>query len=294
MSDPKSFTLKKLPPDTEVLRRAFRVCSAVFPSVSETVFRTNFLESHGESFLVGAHDGDEIVAVNGFIGHDVLVAGKASTAYQSCWSATDPRFTGRGLFRSIIEFAIAELRGKAAFMFGFPNAVSEPIFLSKLGFQRTAMRRAVLSTRGPASLLQQQFRSSIIEDMLSNHDIVRFDTVSNFRWKSAERGDVVSVEHYGNQLWGKTQKRTIFGRSVTGMIAGGLEINRPQLIGHLLRQARRDLGVSFVRFLAAEGSIVATAARIPLTSRSEPFIHRVIDGPERMRFDAHVGLKDAY
>lgn len=258
---------------------------------------SNLRESSPNSICLGAFVDGELAAVNAFMAHEVLIDGERSNAYQSGWSATLPTHQGKGLFRSIINEAKRVLADEGApFIFGFPNMVSEPIFLKKLGFLRTPMRRVLLPT-SPAWVSRLIVDNAAYYRNLATPEIVRFNQYQNMRWKRAEHPGLAVVEDYTNLLWGTVAERRVplLGERRV-LLAGGCELNKPQLIGQLLARARREHGVELVRLVVAEQSMLASASRWTLAGdRTEPLIHFPLRPlPQGVRFDAHVGLKDAY
>jgi hypothetical protein len=283
--------------DRQVVENIKCIATSAGFSFSPEKLVSNLRDSSPKSVCLGAFVEGELAAINAFMAHEVLIDGRRYDAYQSGWSATLPEHQGKGLFRRIIGEAKRYLGEIGApFIFGFPNSVSEPIFLKKLDFKRTPMCRVLLPTR--PRLVQRlivDFESYFRN--LADPRIVRFNQYQNMLWKRTEHESIAVVEDYTNFLWGKVVDRKvpmIGTRKV--LLAGGCELNKPQLLGQLLARTRREHGVEVVRFVVSDGSMLASASRFVLGGeKTEPLIHfELRDLPENMRFDAHVGLKDAY
>lgn len=283
--------------DEATVLAVFNVCSSVFPGITLEKLRSNWLHSSPHSTFFGVREGGALVAVNGFLAHTILQDGVRATAYQSCWSATLPSHRGRGHFTGIIEHAKQALRGRAAYLCGFPNHVSEPIFTGRLGFRRYAMARVVQMTRGPASVLQAQLDVGRYFDAVGSTQLVKFDQRDCAAWKRHEHAELVELEHNTNFLWGRLARRKLAGFSVSTLLVGGCEINKPHLMGRLLQVAHQRCGATLVRFVCTRDALLPAASRLLVgAARTEPFIAFGVDAPldEATRFDAHSGLKDVF
>ncbi|MFY2763017.1 GNAT family N-acetyltransferase [Arenimonas sp. MALMAid1274] len=291
------FEIREMPRTEAEVLQVFDVCRSAFPNIHLDRFRSNWLSSSDLSTFFGAYSEGRLVAVNGFIAHRILLDGCRRQAFQSCWSATAPDFRGKGLFTKIINHAKGALAGRAAFIFGFPNHLSGPIFTGKLGFQEVAMARAVFATRGPRAMLQQQLACGRYQDALSSSSLVKFDQYENAAWKRQEYGPaLIEFEHNTNYMWGTVATRNVGGAEVKVLLVGGCEINKPRLFGELMRAVGRKGGISLARIVCSRKSLLATSARFVLSgSRTEPFIHFPVDvATDRLQFDAYTGLKDVY
>lgn len=275
----------------------FDVCRSSFPDISIDRLRSNWFHSHPETTFYGAFAGERLVAVNGFIAHSILVRGSRSVARQSCWSATRPDFRGKGLFSRLIEHAKHALRGRSAFIFGFPNAVSGPILTGKLGFSEIGMTRVVYLARAPAALLRYQIDSNKCFEGLMAPNLVRFDQYECAAWKKHEHGPaLLEIEHNTNYVWGVVATRKFAGTSMRTFLAGGCELNKPQLSGHLLQCIARASGASLIRFVVARTGLLPSCSRWTLAGdRTEPFVYHPVDMlTEDLTFDTHSGLKDVF
>lgn len=103
---------------------------------SDKLEKSTKTNSPKESLYLAAIHGDEIIGFNAFISHDLIFNGSKINAYQSCWTATSNAHRGKKIFQNLINTAKETLRSRdAAFIFGFPNANSQPLFTKKLGFR---------------------------------------------------------------------------------------------------------------------------------------------------------------
>jgi hypothetical protein len=287
----------ELPRDEATLQAVYGVCVSVFPGITLEKLRSNWWLSNPRSTFFGIHEGGALVAVNGFLAHTILQGGVRGTAYQSCWSATLPGHRGRGHFSRIIEHAKQALRGRAAFLCGFPNSVSGPIFTGRLGFRRYPMARVVALARGPARILQAQLDVDRYYRAVDADHMVKFDQRECAGWKSHEHPSLVEVEHNTNFLWGKLATRRLAGLPVHTLLVGGCEINKPHLFGRLLQVTRERTGASMLRFVGTRDGVVSSSAPLVLDAKkTEPFIALGLDTAlrEETHFDVHTGLKDVF
>ena len=100
----------------------------------------NWLRKHygnpasAEPKLFGAFDGEKLVGINGFLEMNYAYGNVKFRVVQSCDTAVDPDYRGRGIFTKLIRSAEAEFRDQGYdAMIGFPNFNSHPGFL-KMGW----------------------------------------------------------------------------------------------------------------------------------------------------------------
>jgi len=102
----------------------------------DRLIRNTTTNSKRTSIYLGALLNNELIGFNAFISHDFLLNGIEISCFQSCWTATSDKHRGKKIFQNIINSAKETLQQKgAAFIFGFPNDNSYPIFIQKLGFR---------------------------------------------------------------------------------------------------------------------------------------------------------------
>ncbi len=291
-----NFEIREIPREEPHIQDTFDLCRSAFPGIKIDKLRSNWIGSNTSSMFLGAYAGNRLAGANGFIAHPTMLRGQPGVAYQSCWSATHPDFRGNGLFSAIIEHAKKTLRGRATMICGFPNSVSGPIFTGKLGFSEVPMVRNVMVARGPERMLQAQIDVERCYQQLAKADLVRFDQYMVAEWKRKELGLISVVEHNTNLLWGFVGTRNMAGIRTKVFIAGGIEINKPQLFGRLLQQTSRASGAALIRFVSVRGSVLSEAARWTQPGdQTEPFIFFPLDVDGRdLVFDAHTGMKDVF
>lgn len=287
--------------DADTWRRVNELMHLAFGEFDASLQRHILKDSHPQSLVLGIYSGGELMAVNGFVAHSVHRDGVAGLAFQSCMSATHPSFGGRGAFTSIIDSAkqyLADAGG--AFIFGYPNGVSGPIFLNRLGFQKCPLEVAYVSkwTLGKTRLAGIDGRS-LSEGLASRAtETVLFDARATCRWKQGAGlgNEYVEATHLTNYVFGKVAHRRVGPLRVRVVHLGGYEINKPQVFASLLGSLAQQAGASVVRLLAPAGTPLLQAAwRARETEATEPLIVYPLNwevAPGDV--DAWVGLKDVF
>lgn len=243
----------------------------------------------------GIHDKDRLVAFNAFTGHAVHRSGHTGIAYQSCMSATHKEYGGRGYFSKIINHAQDDLKARgAAFIFGFPNHNSGPIFVKKLGFTLSE-NRPCLFLRTPLRLLGQ-LNSTLLLEGLARDTSITFDMRETAAWKSGEDDSFFEMDDLTNYVFGKVQRKTVKGVALKLMVIGGYEINKPHQMGNLITKAMRQVGAHFARANANGNGPLARASRLRRsTTMTEPTIAYPLNWDvEARHVEACGGLKDVY
>lgn len=286
--------------DPRILEDCLRVQKSAFPDVDPSIIRDILFQAHPETVLLGRYDEDRLIGLNGFLAHSVCRDGEVSTAYQSCISATDSEFRGRGVFTDIINAAKVLLKERGgAFIFGYPNANSGPIFAHKLGFHTTPM--ATIDIPGPmiGTLCDLYFDIEELCRLSSRLErCVNFDARETADWKRKRYGDaLVTCEHYTNYLFGRMERRRAGPLDIRILKVGGYEINKPPLFRKLLEKARAQTGAHLIRISTPVTSQLASAARIggAPSDSTEPLITWPLNWETSdMLVEAWIGLKDVY
>lgn len=80
-------------------------------------------------------DQDEIVASYSLSPLKIVFNGRKHLAALSMTTMTHPRYQGLGLFSKLANELYSSLSNRYTLVYGFPNAASHPIFVSRLGWQ---------------------------------------------------------------------------------------------------------------------------------------------------------------
>ncbi|MFK7941668.1 MAG: GNAT family N-acetyltransferase [Paracoccaceae bacterium] len=243
----------------------------------------------------GIHDEGHLVAFNAFMGHSAHRAGQTGIAYQSCMSATHKEHGGRGYFSKIIRHAQEDLKAcGGAFIFGFPNHNSGPIFVKKLGFT-LAENRPCFFLRSPVGLLGQPNGTVLLQELVHNRSVT-FDMREAAAWKSAKDDSFFEMDHLTNYVFGKVQCKTIKGVPVRLMVIGGYEINKPHQAGRLIGKAMRQVDARIARTNANVHGPLARSCRLRRSvAMTEPTIAYPLNWDvEAQHVEACGGIKDVY
>ena len=131
------------------------VCSQALgwtnPEFDEALFRWKHLQNgFGASLLLVAVEAEEILAVRPFMRWRFASETETVTAARAVDTATRPDAQGRGLFRTLTEAGITELRAQdVGFIFNTPNAKSLSGYL-KMGWEQNGSVRLGYRMRSPA------------------------------------------------------------------------------------------------------------------------------------------------
>lgn len=123
------------------------------PAFDEAVFRWKHLRNaFGRSLMLVAEDSTGIVAVRAFMRWRFRHGDTVLTAARPVDTATRPAARGQGLFRSLTEAGIAQLRDEGVgVVFNTPNAQSKPGYL-KMGWEEVGRIPFGVRFRSPAVL----------------------------------------------------------------------------------------------------------------------------------------------
>lgn len=191
----------------------------------EKCTRTN--SSNGSLYLAATQD-DEIIGFNAFISHDLFLNGSQINCYQSCWTATSNAHRGKKIFQNLINAAKESLLSRgAAFIFGFPNANSQPIFTQKLGFKEIpSLKWQVPNIKMIRDLHINVPRSS---DLAAEKDSIIQNDRQLIELKTKQyREDLLVAEFNESLIWGVPRETKKFGMSLRYLDIGGFYISDPK------------------------------------------------------------------
>ena len=198
-----------------------------FGEFSEALLKHIVDESEQGFVGYGIFDSRELVAVNCFVAHPVSHCGVTGVAYQSCMSATRSDQKGKGSFSKIINFAKDDLYKKGgAFIFGFPNINSGPIFVKRLGFSISENRSSIFLA-SPIGLVGASNQNKLCRELTSDQ-LVTFDVRSTAAWKEgSEKGSFFEYERLTNYLFGRVVSVNKASIRYDMLVVGGIEVNKP-------------------------------------------------------------------
>lgn len=250
--------------------------------------------SHPETTYFGVWIEGQLAAYNGFVAHPIMFCSQRGLAFQSCNSATDPQYRGRGLFQSLIEHAKIVLAEKGEFIIGFPNEQSGPIFRRRLGFEFVPLVRVLAPCNRIAKIL---FDKARYEARISCPETITFDQRTCASWKRRIRPEqILEFEQVQNYVWGFTsRKRVPLLGEVNLFEIGGCEIQNGDTVGKLFEILGEKAGATFARAVCSRNGAMAHANTWKMSgARTEPLIWYGLRKKETPQFEAYTGIKDVF
>lgn len=233
----KPFDLKELNFEEQVIALQTKAYNRFFANGS-IISNTDNLQWSGQKTLhLGAFVGNQIVGYNSSTPHNFKFGDSQITGYQSGWAVIDPNFRKRGIFFNLINTAKEILKEQAgAFIFGFPNSNSEPIFTKKLGFSAQNLNRIDL----PASNI---LLSILLKDLKVNYEkTIALIEEEQFQFKRSDRvktgTPIICEGTKGGILWGKSLQKKKFGLDLKLFSVGGFNTNSTEDMKLLLRNIK--------------------------------------------------------
>ena len=273
-------TIDAIDADSDIARQietVVREALGLDQPLGKTLRQINF--GDGGTVIVLGKVGDDLATMNAFMGHPFSNGQDKFIAYQSGFSATANAYRGKGLWPKMLvasEEMLAERGGR--FIFGFPNPVSHPLFVNKLGYETQDMVRTVLPSLGAAFLRHEP-----------DADRYKPDVRATYRWKQANSEEaLVTHEHHDAFLFGRLNS----ARGLSYLDIGAVDFGNcdPK---DVVRGACDAAGTRLFRLEVSQGSRIASTT--PLMRQSRPVIFKPLGGkslPQKM--DIFGGLADTY
>lgn len=159
-----------------------------------------------EEKLFGAFDGEKLIGINGFLEMNYVYGDTSFRVLQSCDTAVDPDYRGRGIFTKIVNSAEAEFckQGYDALV-GFPNFNSHHGFL-KMGWQEMLRTEKLFLPSDVRNMIRHM--KGIDLTPLSNAAAwVLWHSIRKYARKSKEveieKRDSITLEEYRHCMDGK-------------------------------------------------------------------------------------------
>ncbi len=251
------------------------------------------------SFFLAAYWGEEIAAVNGFIGHEFLYNNETVYAHQSCWSATAKEHRKKGLFTELINQGKAMSKELGSlFLFGYPNKYSGPIFFNKLGFRKITMRRVNIPVKFFSSLMLGRYLVSKNKNEVLDVEN-RFIPIEGelIDLKQGEYGDKIKVYNgYNNVLWGRINTRKLGMLNLRFFITGGIQINKPHLLDIVFKQLIKKESIDVIQIVGTFDHSLWKLFRFDKeAAQTEPLaIFDLNMDTTTSKFDFLIGIKDVF
>jgi Acetyltransferase (GNAT) domain len=235
----------------------------------------------GGTLIVGGFVDGRLATMNAFMHQSFVRAGETFTGYQSGFSATGSEHRGKGYWPKLLTASMEIVRGAGGhFIYGFPNPVSHPLFVKKLGFATAPMWK---------SLLPAVATNFIRFPVRQTDSFFRADLGELADWKmAAVAGGVIRAAGDTYFAFGKARmSKGVRYIDIGGMSSGDGRLNLP--IRHLCKAAR----ASMFRFEASQSS--EFSGGFPAKRPSRPVIFKALDGPLTIDDVSFTGgLADSY
>lgn len=214
--------------------------NASFPEAedidSDRIVRNTTTTGGQPTFYLAAVIDGEIIGFNAFISHNFMLDGEVVTGYQSCWTATSSAHRGKKIFQNLINAGRETVKANGgAFIFGFPNANSRPLFVNKLGFREEPSFKWQMPLVPFARHAWLKRPCAVVRNgaLLQDEDQL-------IALKRLEHGDgLVDIRSGESRLWGIRRKAKAAGIPVPIFEIGGIDIRSGEELPALIRKLRR-------------------------------------------------------
>lgn len=207
------------------------------------------------SLHVAAMRGEEVIGFNAFISHDLILDGTSINCYQSCFTATSNHHRGKKVFQNILCAAHDILRARgAAFVLGFPNHNSHPLFTQKLGYREVSpLKVDVLNIpvrrnafmRHNARAVQSLEAGAVLQNDPQLIDL-----------KKRKYGNaLLTAEIEGSIAWGVKRSTRRKGISIPYLDLGGVALQANEHLIPLMQRLRKEAGlIAYTQAVTTAGS----------------------------------------
>jgi hypothetical protein len=188
---------------------------------------------HGTIILGGFVSG-EMVCMNAFMPMRFSDEKRELTGYQSGFSATSLAHRGKGYWPKLLiasEGILAAMGG--SFVFGFPNEISHPLFVKKLGYTTVPMSRTRIALI--PGVYGKAFQSTVVTRV---EGTLRPDVPQHIAWKKRSSDDqIVILEDQADIIWGKIRTARKSGLQVKFLEIGSVEVSSGSNLKELIKKA---------------------------------------------------------
>ncbi len=215
-------------------------------------FLRNIDYDFGGTHIIGAFVEDELSCINVFIRMNFQFQDSIIIGYQSSFSATAAKYRGQGIWTKLMLYSEKFLESLGGnFIFGFPNQISHPLFVTKLHYRSMNMHN-IRIVRFPFWTQIYVRRKEIIND----HKFVKVNLFENIKWKERELSinTVYTYKYLNSVVWGKYRISNKFGINVKYFDIGGMNISSRMELEGLLRNVFEKTGVNFLHISLNESN----------------------------------------
>ena len=263
----------------------------------ESVIKNTLTNSINSSLYMAAIWENKIIGFNAFIAHDLILNGNIVSGYQSCWTATSSEHRGKKIFQNLIINAhkILKERG-AAFVFGFPNDNSYPLFTKKLNYREIPSQKWQLINLPGLKWGWCNPNPESIEHL--KRDVILQNDCQLFVLKSKELyAKLIKVELDRSFAWGVRRSTFRKGVQVPYFDIGGFDLAHSSHFPHLLSllQSATDF-VAYFQLVTVKNNSFNSLLRHVKTSTSNCLvIHDLnLDTTKGICFNFFGGVRDVF
>ncbi len=253
---------------------------------------TQTASSLGESFYLGAFEGEELIAFNAWIAHDCLWKKKPHVFYQSCWSAVSPQHRGKQLFFRLQTAARKPLKAQGALgILGLPNERSGPILTGPLGYENHGgyLRR---------TLLLPAFWPRVNRHFSPHSSALTPDVgqLLSLKQQQRDRNILCYKDKKGNQLWGKFARVKKGQIKLSHFLVGGVILGENADFRKLVQGCANKFDINLMTFLYHQSADYAQLfpKAVPSDSGYLCWYPLKAGREEIQKFNFWVGLSDVF
>lgn len=249
----------------------------------------------GNTRVLGAFYDGELACINAFMLMHFTLAESEIHGYQSGFSATRNSFRGKGIWPKLMKFSEEYLLNKnGAFIFGFPNPVSYPLFVKKLGYEEQNLHRTIIPNLPFRYFKNINYRFNTLN---AATPVLNPDLAYNYEWKIRETGiNSVKIYTFNNTTaWGKIRTTRKFGLSIRYFEIGGVNIQTAEEFHNLLKIIFSDTGVYFCYISINGNGEYSTLLNYDKKNYS-PIIIKLLGNslPPDIKINFFSGMRDTY
>lgn len=217
--------------------------------------RVNY--ASGDTLIIGGYIADELVCMNVFMRMSFVINTDSYFGYQSGFSAASSKHRGKGLWPKLMNFSEQYLSDNgAAFIYGFPNTTSYPVFIKKLSYESFDMHRMRITPAILLAPLKCDLASCSCASAHTQKVALKPDLRENIVWKTNEYGpEKIKSYRFGNSIaWGRKKTTVKLGLKVKFFEIGGFEVSCLEEFKGLLKTICRGERVLFCSVSLNEGN----------------------------------------
>lgn len=255
----------------------------------------NINTRNGKSIFLGAYLEKELAGVIFYMSHEFFFNKETLYGHQICWVATLKNHRKKGLFHFIMKQSMVILKERgSAFLFGFPNKNSHPLFVNSLGFRDELLKKVNIPVKF--------FPSSVLDYYLNDADYqIKDSFVPNefeiYEMKQKEDPKACwSFNSEGNFLWGKLEEVKVRGIMLKCFRVGGIQFKNMKTLKAIFLKLSKEEKVDYIQLIGTKCNGVWKYFKSSgIAKHTEPFIiYDLNRDTTKARFNMLTGIKDVF